>query len=311
MPGDAGDDGLVKRSDAVWGRTPPVGGLIWPEGGRTSPVGGLKWTAPAKGSTGAGTELVGRLAGLAADGGAPIETRAVTGLIDSGDGLAGLAGAGAEPVVDPVAGRGVVGGIWKEPVGALNELVDGFTAPVGGSGPVEGRGAPGGSWKEPVGALNDDVEGLGGTEARGSGPEGRAGGIWKELVAALTGAAGGLATPPVEGNGAVGGRVAPVSGGAELAAGFKGEVGTRNEPGVGGSGVVTGRDGASPVERRSIAVGERVDPDGDFPGTVGALETSTGGRGVPQVDLIGPAAEDPVVGGDKEGVFSEVVCGRT
>jgi hypothetical protein len=108
------------------GRTPPVGGLACPGEGRTSPVGGLKWTAPAKGSE-EGTEPVGRFAGLPVDGGAPMETRAVNGLIDPVGGLVKSPG-GTEPVgdlpvpvtagsgavdgrVEPVAGRGVVGGI--------------------------------------------------------------------------------------------------------------------------------------------------------------------------------------------------------
>jgi hypothetical protein len=83
-----------------------------------------------------------------------------------------------------------------------------------------------------------------------------AAGVWTEGVAGFSAAVG-------LGSVRVGGRVPPGGTGGVLAGGFSDEVGIRSEP-DGGSGVVAGREGASPVERRSIAVGGRTGPLGVF-----------------------------------------------
>ena len=112
-----------------------------------------------------------------------------------------------------------------------------------------------------------------------------------------------------EGSAPVDGRAVPVAGGSEWPGGFSEAVGVRSEPDAAGNGAVPGREGASPVERCSIAVGGRTALVGDFPGADGARVTPAGGRMEPGGAWAAPAG-DPADENDEVGGFSEVVGGR-
>jgi hypothetical protein len=177
----------------------------------------------------------------------------------------------------------------------------------------------------PVGALAGEDSAEPGAGMAGTGPVGLlvglpendgapigtrpVGGLTVPVVR-LSGSTGGC-TEPVEGrpggSAPVAGRAAAAGGGSGCDEGFREAVGTRSELDGAGSGVVPGRDGVSPVERRSMAVAGRTGPVGDFAGVgeTGARVELAGGRMEPEAGRVVPLGGKDVVGG-----LSEPVAGR-
>jgi hypothetical protein len=126
-------------------------------------------------------------------------------------------------------------------------------------------------------------------------------GFWSEAVE-------GFSTVSGAGSDPVAGRVGLAGAWGELAGGFNCDVGILSEP-DGGNGAVPGLDGASPVERRSIAVGGRTGPLGVLAGVDGDRVTPAGGRMEPLASFAGPPG-DPAAGNGAVGGLSDVVGGR-